>query len=346
MFHRAGTIAAGLSLLMLSTPLAANAATLRTPSATPGVTPITGQPTFSSLSALKKWANTNHINVIVANSSGLPVKEFQTNGEDVSLSYNTSHSVVTITDQFGRKRVSHLVFPGKAPTTALTSRKNPVTDPTYNGSSYTVDGYNLTDLISNYWYTTNVANLTQSAMQAEFNNLNSVLKNNIEEYTYSNGTYVNDGWSVNPAALIMADCNEEGINPWVVLATLQKEQGLVFASNAGVSSLAWAMGWGATDSGNIYPDSGFANQVTGGTSDLANLYWQGLNNAYPVFMTVNGGNWQYWNGNSYGPTVDIQNAATWALYQYTPWACEVAPSGPYGGNLLFAEEYNAVGFYF
>lgn len=311
----------------------------KTQSASPktsnAITKVIG-PTFNSEDALKKWANENQINVIVKDSSGKPIKEFHTDGKDISIIYGSSN-IITVADQHGHSRSMHL-RQNSTFSNATTNTISPMTT-TENGSSYYVDGYNMNNLISDYNYTTNYNNITQSSMQAEFDNLNSVLRNNVEEYTeQSDGTYVDDGWSSNPAALIMADANEYGINPLVILTTLQKEQGLVFSSSASVSSLAWAMGYGATDNGTYYLDSGFANQISLGTQALHNFYTSAPL-SYPQSRTVNNGQWQYWGNYAYGPTVDVQNAATYALYTYTPWTCELGSNGPYGGNLSFAQIY-------
>lgn len=356
-------IAFSLSIASVSLPISAladQASSSTVSSATTGWTPPSwliqsgavkrvSSRTFTSLADLRKWANANHINVIVKDSSGKPIEEVHTDGEDINISYGNGS--MTLRDQFGHSKM--FSWAGNTGTPVNTTNNSSVastaaTTTSYtleNGSSYYVVGYNMNDLTSNYDFTINYENITQSSMQAEFNALNSVLKNNVEEYTEQNNqTYVDDGWSSNPAALIMADANEYGINPLIILTTLQKEQTLVTRTTAGVGTLAWAMAWGATDNGTIYPNSGFANQITGGTNDLYNLYI-GAPTSLPQPKTVNTEP-EYYETYEYGQTVEPINAASWALYEYTPWTCEAYPYNglpqntyPFGGNLAFKQIY-------
>ncbi|HZI88637.1 MAG TPA: hypothetical protein VFD48_17520, partial [Pyrinomonadaceae bacterium] len=73
------------------------------------------------------------------------------------------------------------------------------------------------------------------------------------------------------AQRIFDDCQTHGINPQVVLVTLQKEKGLIKSSTGNPNSLA--MGWNTSDS----TTSDFANQIYFGTRQFR-LYYNNLNN--------------------------------------------------------------------
>jgi hypothetical protein len=105
------------------------------------------------------------------------------------------------------------------------------------------------------------------------------------------------------------------INPEVLLTTLQKEQGLVTDDWPWVSEYQSAMGYACPDSGGCSTNySDFYEQVDGAA-------WQ-----FRYYLN-NPGAFNYWIGPNtidYAPgcggsTVNIQNAATAALYIYTPY---------------------------
>ncbi len=118
------------------------------------------------------------------------------------------------------------------------------------------------------------------------------------------------------AAQIIADAaRNNGINPIVILATIQKEESLVDSNINFDYRVNWAMGYGVCDSCSLDdPDvikyRGFTNQIDNGTWQLKR-------------------NYSYWaaNGSDYnvGSTMIIDdlavrfsNRATSALYRYTP----------------------------
>jgi hypothetical protein len=123
--------------------------------------------------------------------------------------------------------------------------------------------------------------------------------------------------AISSAQIIWNAGQEFHINPQVILATLQKEQGLVTDDWPWYSQYKAAMGYGCPDTAAC--DSkyyGFYNQVESAAWQFR--YYLDHPNAY-----------NYWTGNNYiqynpdsncgGSNVYIQNAATAALYIYTPY---------------------------
>ena len=137
----------------------------------------------------------------------------------------------------------------------------------------------------------------------------STLQNNLQNPSAS----ISGGESA--AQIIYNAAQQYRINPEVILTTLQKEQGLVTDNWPWLNEYQHAMGYACPDSGSC--SSGYADfyqQVDGAAWQFRNY----LNNP---------GEYNYWIGNNtveYAPgcsgsTVDIQNAATAALYIYTPY---------------------------
>ncbi len=137
-----------------------------------------------------------------------------------------------------------------------------------------------------------------------------------------------------------------GVNPRVVLATLQKEQSLITTTNPTKWQLSQAMGYGCPTTGSCDSESNFAYQIDSGTwvlryhyerANKNNTWWRPSDgwtcgtkknfytpNLYPrQNVTFKDG-----NGVSYR-THYIDNAATSAFYCYTPHAYN-NPNGLYG----------------
>ena len=122
------------------------------------------------------------------------------------------------------------------------------------------------------------------------------------------------------AAIIYQAAKAWQVSPKVILATLQKEQGLLSAIKPSDAALAWAMGCGV-------PDSGAANTAYKG---FGNQLWYGAESLHD-----NGQPWQAGTIETCGDgTVTPVDQATWSLYRYTPW---IGLAG--GGNLLFWTVY-------
>lgn len=124
------------------------------------------------------------------------------------------------------------------------------------------------------------------------------------------------------AAQIIYDASQEfQINPQVLIVVLQKEVGLVTDPVPEPWQYRSAMGYGCPDSTPGVCDSqyyGFTNQVR-----WAARMYHAIITASPTWYTpyVVGNNYIQWNPNAGcgGTNVYIQNRATQALYNYTPY---------------------------
>ncbi|AEE46625.1 hypothetical protein [Cellulomonas fimi] len=151
----------------------------------------------------------------------------------------------------------------------------------------------------------------------------------LRQYTESTSSRAADARCTKPyqgaanesAAQIITKVAEAcGINPQVILATLQKEQGLVTASGSSLTPTRYrsAMGFGCPDTAacnSLY--YGFFNQVYSAASQLRNY----ANN--PTRYSHRAGqlnNVRYHPNSACGTSpVFIQNQATASLYNYTPY---------------------------
>lgn len=158
-----------------------------------------------------------------------------------------------------------------------------------------------------------------------------------------------------------------GVNPKVILATMQKEQSLTTASNPTVWQLTQAMGYACPTSGSCSSSSSFPFQIDSGTWALrfhferarGNTNWWYASSGWTCGTEKNlykpnlypGQNVQFYdtNGTHY-TTIYIQNAATSTMYCYTPHAYN-NPQGLYGRapygttGLYYSGSYNFVYFY-
>ncbi|MGA2667149.1 MAG: NBR1-Ig-like domain-containing protein [Patescibacteria group bacterium] len=148
-----------------------------------------------------------------------------------------------------------------------------------------------------------------------FINTNILDLTGIQAFLVAQGSYL-QSYSENgisAAGMIYNASQAYGINPIAILATLQKEQGLITgpaSTSFDQTRSDWAMGYGYTDSGQIVKYKGFGIQVDFGT-------WQ---------LRYNYDNWaqngSVWNvGNSMtidGQLVTFRTKSTSALYRYTP----------------------------
>ena len=118
------------------------------------------------------------------------------------------------------------------------------------------------------------------------------------------------------AAIIWRAARHWLVSPKVILATLQKEQGLLSATKPSTATLAWAMGCGVPDSGSRQATyQGFGKQIWYGAESLRN----------------GGKGWHAGISKVCGDgTVKPAARASLALYTYTPW---IGVNG--GGNKLF-----------
>ena len=142
--------------------------------------------------------------------------------------------------------------------------------------------------------------------------------------------------TVQSAAQIIYDTSQAyGINPQVLLATMQKEQSLVTTPNPTASQLDYAMGYGCPDSSGCATYPGFFTQLAWAAWQFRYNYEAVNGNAYGGYSASSypcNGPKTYYSaslvpGNSvtfyddYGTgyaTFTIPDAATASLYCYTP----------------------------
>ncbi len=141
-----------------------------------------------------------------------------------------------------------------------------------------------------------------------------------------------DGQLKLPTEIIWFAAQEARISPKVLLATLQKEQRAITNPTPSQRQLDFAMGYGCPD-GNGCSDRfrGFGKQVRG-----AALQFRG----YLDDLAVKGetiARWAVGRTKVTGDGVEVapQNAATAALYSYTPWRGGTNGARRIGGNLSF-----------
>ncbi len=123
---------------------------------------------------------------------------------------------------------------------------------------------------------------------------------------------------VRVSALIKQASRIYGINPRVILATLQKEQGLITRQDCPTWRYNTALGYGCPDSAPCDNSAyGFTRQIDYGTWHFRGFFLD----TYPVPPTVPGTKKIQYNPDSRcgGKTITIRNRATAALYSYTPY---------------------------
>ena len=214
--------------------------------------------------------------------------------------------------------------------------------------------YNSNNIIDDGRFT-NHTTMDEAAIQAFMNARNSGLKN-----------YVDPSVNQSAAKIIRDAAWDFGINPQVIMATLQKEQSLMTNPTPSASNINFAMGYGCPTTGSCsYP--GFYQQVRNGSWQLRfnmhraagnNSTWTGpsgavwgnssisyaCRNATAYYSTglFPGRNVTFYahtNGQAYA-NVAIANAATAAMYCYTPHVYN-----PSGNPVYYSGSYNFVVFY-
>lgn len=186
-----------------------------------------------------------------------------------------------------------------------------------------------------------------------FTNKNTMTAEQIQTFFNAKGAYCTNGEAPclknyseggRSAAQIIYDTSQQfNINPQTLIVTLQKEVGLVTLSKPAAWRYRTAMGYGCPDSTPGVCDSsyyGFTNQVT-----WAARMFRAIMNASPTWYTpyILGNNYIQYNpaASCGGSNVYIQNRATQALYNYTPYQPNdaslaagygTAPCGAYGNR--------------
>lgn len=168
-------------------------------------------------------------------------------------------------------------------------------------------------------------------------------------------SYFSCGTQQKASQIIYDTAQAYGINPQVLLATMQKEQSLVTTPNPTASQLNFAMGYGCPDSGSCsYP--GFFTQVAWAAwqfrYDFEAIYGNNYGGYTPASYPCNGATKYYSTALKTGNNVTfsddygtayanftLPNASTSALYCYTPHVF------PGSSQEYFSGSYNFV-YYF
>ncbi len=163
------------------------------------------------------------------------------------------------------------------------------------------------------------------------------LKNYVENPTTGQNNLQNPNTAVSggqsAAQIIYNVAQAYNINPQVILTTLQKEQGVVTDDWPWTNEYIHAMGYNCTDSAPCSGFSGFYQQVNA----AAKQFRKYLTNPNSYNYVVGSQSVPY-SPSCGGPAITIQNQATAALYDYTPYQPEPSvlnatnpigsPSGP------------------
>ena len=218
--------------------------------------------------------------------------------------------------------------------------------------------YNPSSLITDEVFT-NTSTMNASEIQAFLINENSGLKNMsfvvscnpttpISPYGFS--YYPNCGTTQTAATIIYEAAQAYGINPQVILSTMQKEQSLVNTPDPTSSQLNCAMGYTSC----VY-DQSFFSQVDNGTWQLrenielmeGNSWWgyspsnylcaQGNSSFYSTGL-MPGNTVTFFDSGGTPETITLANAATAALYCYTPYVGPISVTG-YNGSYNFVESF-------
>lgn len=225
---------------------------------------------------------------------------------------------------------------------SLESSSNSVVTPMSPVVDYYVDGKRMNSLLSSadFLYVNGSA-MTESQIQSFLEGKNSVLKDNIKIYAInSNGNAYDTGRIVKPSKVISDAAKDNNINPKVILVQLQKEGSIVTSTDPDVNRRAfhYAMGYGATDGGDITTYTGFDKQV-----QLASawMYDKWLNDAeLYVFMTVHDGVTKTSGGVTYQGQIQVDTFSAWVLYKYTPHVIDTKLLPKIGGgNYLFLKVF-------
>lgn len=165
-------------------------------------------------------------------------------------------------------------------------------------------------------------------------------------------SYYSCGATVSAAQIIYDTSQAYGINPQVLLATMQKEQSLVTTPNPTASQLNYAMGYGCPDSSGCASYPGFFTQLAWSAWQFRYNFEAISGNSYGGFPATSypcNGTTRYYSaalktGNNitfyddYGTgyaNFTLPNAATSSLYCYTPHVFPGSAQEYYSGSYNF-----------
>ncbi|MDH6674113.1 YD repeat-containing protein [Paenibacillus sp. LBL] len=331
------------------------------------------QERLSSINQIKEYVLTNRdVNVMLYDENGNILNEFHSDGNVINYQYDADGEMISSTDSYNGmqiyeldKKTNSLSIKTYA-NSAFVNEKNlvneneqvpldtseniPIPYPIvpFAYESTVISGVNMNTLITDTDFT-NSSTMSSSAIQTFFENRDSVLKNVVLIYYLdSNGNPYFNGHTINAASAISTAATTNGVNPKVILATLQKESSLISAKPGSVDYSSrrfyYAMGYGATDSGDDRSKGGFNYQISGGTQTLKNRYTQSPSSGYPIKLpdgtvtSINFGKSVTSGGVTYKNYVWVDNRATYSLYRYTPHTIDTSLLPTIGGgNYLFVK---------
>lgn len=200
---------------------------------------------------------------------------------------------------------------------------------------------------------TNSSAMSVDQIQAFLQSQNSVCLINFKTLSLndSNGDGLGDepygkgiNEQVSAATVIWQAAQMYKVNPQVILATLQKEQGLITRTDCPQWRYNTALGYGCPDSAPCDNSAyGFTRQIDYGVWHFKGFF----NDTYPVPPTVPGSKFIQYNpdGGCGGKTINIQNRATAALYSYTPYQPNTATLAAAQGQLVHCGAYGNLNFW-
>jgi hypothetical protein len=216
------------------------------------------------------------------------------------------------------------------------------------------DSYNGSDLIDNNIFL-NSTTMNQSSIQSFLNGQGGWLA----AQTFATPSFGNQSaaWIINYVS------QDVGINPQVIMATMQKEETLITDPSPDSSQYNYAMGYDCPDGGSC-GYTGFYNQVWNGSWQLRLNYERanGNNGSWTApdgnvlgsgYSYACGSSTHYYStglypgravtfyddySNAYA-TITLANAATAALYCYTPHVYPGSSQEYYSGSYNFVESF-------
>ncbi|WP_098742122.1 RHS repeat domain-containing protein [Paenibacillus sp. EZ-K15] len=330
------------------------------------------QEKLSSINQIKEYVLTSRdVNVMLYDENGNIINEFHSDGNVVDYQYDATGKMISSTDSYNGMQIyeldeetNSLSIKTYANSAFVNEKKlvsenelpldisedntipNPIVPFAYE--STVISGVNMNTLITDADFI-NSSTMSSSAIQKFFEDRGSILKNVVLIYYLdSSGKPYFNGHTINAASAISSAATTNGVNSKVILATLQKESSLISATPGSVDYSSrrfyYAMGYGATDSGDDRSKGGFNYQISGGTQTLKNRYTQSPSSGYPIKLpdgtvtSINFGKSVTSGGVTYKNYVWVDNRATYSLYRYTPHTIDTSllPSIG-GGNYLFVK---------
>lgn len=188
----------------------------------------------------------------------------------------------------------------------------------------------------------NFLNSKNSACLKNFQTLSLADQNNdgLGDEPYGKG----NNEQVSAATLIWQASQLYKISPKVILATLEKEQGLITRQDCPSWRYNTALGYGCPDHEPCDSSAyGFTRQIDYGVWHFRGFY----DDTYPIPPTVPGSKFINYNpdGSCGGSTLTIQNRATAALYSYTPYQPNDATLAAAPGQTVHCGAYGNLNFW-